>query len=519
MPIQKLFRRYGGGLLRRLTAASLSALTGIGGHFYNRRPERAQFFLALFLAWPSLYLLTTTWIFGPENRLPDLGLGIVLFIFGIGLLSIWIASVVVSFRDAGIVETLLHPKRRLGELFGGMVLSFLSLAVIVYTSGFFISTTSELVDPAWFKFTSPSGLAAENKAVKHQNNFEHVLNFGGLANPQEPLGAPPSGDAQLVGRFTYGELPAAGVRLRLALNGTYETEELSTNADGQFSVALPPGEWTINRVRTLHWNGKPSEGEFILTSERDARLAASGSYRREAHAADNPGWKVVVGETPTPIQLAIRPAMQLTWPPASATGTDTHTADGVIRWAHFPGASTYLVSLSEVEHQASGTEYQEIIARRVVGETELALSTLKSIPGDGPVREYAVAVRAFAADGSFLSETRAAGHARFALRDGRWLLEDEVLGLAASDADIAQVLENRKRLRAAELLIQENMFSEAERLLYRIRGKREPGRREALAGFLLARRGRCAEAKYMFNQAESLGGAQTVPDTYRTGCP
>jgi len=51
--------------------------------------------------------------------------------------------------------------------------------------------------------------------------------------------------------------PAEGVALTIVLNSKYRTKDIITNADGIFTVSLPPGSWNINSIQTESWINKP----------------------------------------------------------------------------------------------------------------------------------------------------------------------------------------------------------------------------------------------------------------------
>jgi predicted negative regulator of RcsB-dependent stress response len=77
---------------------------------------------------------------------------------------------------------------------------------------------------------------------------------------------------------------------------------------------------------------------------------------------------------------------------------------------------------------------------------------------------------------------------------------------------------NDRRLEAAEVLLKEDLFDEAEKVLATVNGDVDSNRQSAISGYLLAKRGRCEEANQLFAKVECETGDTCVPDSYRAAC-
>jgi hypothetical protein len=77
---------------------------------------------------------------------------------------------------------------------------------------------------------------------------------------------------------------------------------------------------------------------------------------------------------------------------------------------------------------------------------------------------------------------------------------------------------NQDRLDAVALLIDEGLLDSADTLLQYVQGESEPGRFEAVQGYLAVQRGDCALANKWFDKALGSAGQACVPERYRRGC-
>ena len=78
---------------------------------------------------------------------------------------------------------------------------------------------------------------------------------------------------------------------------------------------------------------------------------------------------------------------------------------------------------------------------------------------------------------------------------------------------------DRRRADAIVVLVDDNMISEAGRLVELINSEYAKGRKEVLSGYILALEGKCNESKRMFDKALSINPEVCIPDKYRAECP
>jgi hypothetical protein len=495
---------------QRLPAVLLSAFTGVGGHFLNQRWDRALLFFALFgflmflgyaVPFLSFYLnLPGAWMFAA-------------FVAGIlGMGFAWLASLVVTWRDSS-PQRLAPPLRwTFSARLGAALSCLLVTGILAYA----------VMQSSMSLFAAKSVLSAGSVTGAHDHgpqrrgkSFWQYLVLGGLSSSPEALPAPPAGSGILAGKFVYDGKPAAGVTLTLSLNGKYRVSGLTTDALGRFTLKLAPGEWHINHVQTESWDERPDDGEFILLSGTEGRLRDNDYDRHPLLRSD--GLKVMVSETPLaePPTFIIRRRVALQWPGKEDRRVEATHKTAIIRWQAYPQATDYVVRIARVERIGRGASYIQTVTRRVPAKTELALADLRAVPGTASGQEYQVTVAAFATDGSFLSETDANMESHsFTLTDVQ-MLADDSLASVTSASQMGEAMQNRRRLDAVQVLIEEGLLDEAEKALAKVRGATAPGNREALTGYLRSRQGRCAEAKKSFDQAVATAGKTCVPESWR----
>lgn len=502
---------------QRLLALGLSALSLVGGHFYNRRWDRAVlFFLALLLWGIGGYVNFAMGLPGPGGAVIGEELAAIAAshwtAFAFGCLILWAVSLIVTYKDAG----------RAGEPVGWTESGIIGAIGLSLLTGVFLLIL--LVGWSTIRFlpgsenpaqAEPASLAVPSRSFSH-----HV--YLGRADAPGALQEPPSGDGVLRGRFVHQGKPAVGVTLSLVLNGKYETPQLTTDDRGEFGVRLPRGEWYVNRLVTHAWSEKPEEGEFVIVTGQEPKLVA-GRYNRH-YWLERQGARIEVSNASQEPQLTftIRKPVALSWPRPGEQGVRTTVDEGVVAWQAYPGAQTYLVRVTELVREGSTISYHDVTARAVGGDTRFALAQLQALPSENGEKEYQVSVLAFGQDGQLLSETneRFAGHS-FVLADSKQFIResDRMPGSDRfSTEELAQMRDNNQRIEAAAVLLKNGLPAEAERLLAKVRGKTDPGKKAAIAGYLLAVRGRCAEANRLFAKARSEGGQACVPSYYRAGC-
>ncbi len=496
---------------QRLPAVLLSAVTGVGGHFLNQCWDRALLFFALFVLWvfPGYTAPFMTFYF---NLAPNWTF-VAFVASSLGAMLTWLASLIVTWRDSS-PQRLAPPLRwTLSAQIGATLASLLAMGLLVYA---LVQSPLGLFAAKSFLSAGSTAGALDQAPQRRGKSFWQYLALGGLSSSPDALPAPPAGAGLLVGKFVYDGKPAAGVTLTLSLNGKYRASGLSTDAQGRFTLKLAPGEWYLNHVQTESWDERPDDGEFILLSGTEGRLHDNDYDRHPLLRGD--GLKVMVSETPPaePPTFTIRRRVALQWPGKDDRRVEAAHKTAVIRWQTYPQASDYVVRITRVERIGRGASYTQTATRRVPARTELALADLRAVPGAASGQEYQVTVATFAADGSFLSETSANMESHsFTLTDVQMLADDSLASVVSAE-QMAEATQNRRRLDAVQVLIEEGLLTEADKALAKVRGATAPGSKEALAGYLRSRQGRCAEATKLFDHAVATAGKTCVPESWRT---
>ncbi len=351
------------------------------------------------------------------------------------------------------------------------------------------------------------------------NDFYGYLFWGGSFKRMNELEPLPDGDARLKVKFSYNQEPAAGVGFSLALNGKYATPMMTTNADGEAVVALPFGQWNLNRMACRTWNAKPN-GDFLLVSGDEAKLG-DASFGNLFFTSMGDGRALYLSKDRDPVQtveVQIRDRMKMVWPSPDVNKQNATIANSTIQWEPYPLAASYVLQINRVTHEsARSTTYSPIFYKRIDGASTLPLAQLPNTASDLPSREYAVEIRAYDRNGSFLSETDHS-FSTFVVTDNRTLVEyDQSQGMRFDQSDVDRRFQAQKIMEAATLLIEKEMFPEARKLLEQADASAMPGQAALISGYLDAAQGRCEEAEKHFRDATALGKT-CIPESYRAGC-
>lgn len=396
----------------------VAALTGIGGHYLNRRWDRAILFLFFFIVWP---LAVYAWLYLNPRGGTFAGFEeakrIAILALGAGVTLLWLLSLFVTRRDAGRRDRDTVRRWTVSGVLGALLTTTLTTFCLIGTVLLVVDTVerTDLAEP-----TAKHG----SSSVKSGNRFFTNVYFGGGTSGAHDNPEPPTGDGILKGRITLDGEPAAGVRLSLDLNAEFRARNLVTDESGVFSLALEPGPWWINAVQTETWPDRPEGEHFSLYFEGQPKLV-DDTYDRYAHVVKS-GYQVkVTGEASEPhLELIIREDLEMQWPDWRHEKRPAGITDAVA-WQHHPGASRYLVEVSRVTHDGEVTTYYPVAERLLEGKTRLELTELPHVPS-GEQREYSVHVYAFAEDGTLVAESPGAFRSgTFVLTDGTALVKEE----------------------------------------------------------------------------------------------
>lgn len=501
--------------MKRILAIVLSAVTLVGGHFVNRRFDRALFFFVTLIVWSALiyfYAMVRVPVDAGAGKDPTEIFSYYWTILFVGISLLWLASLVLTSFDAKRAEVSYSNRWTISGVVGAGGLTLLTVLLLLMPFLPFLADTV-------FSFYADSSDLPEGVTAKsyRDRQFNNTVHLGRGSSASRELSKAPSGTGYLRGQVLYEGKPAAGVVLSLALNGKYETDRLTTDENGIFTARLPTGEWELNRVVTHEWSDRP-RGDLIIVNGTEPKLV-DGRYN-ELYWLEREGVRLTATDKPgdPQVNLAIRKRVVMSWPTETVKRAPATVADGVIAWTAYPDAETYLLRITELKREGRTTALRTVTTKTIKGATQFRLADLAAVAGEEE-REYQVAVHAFARDGSLLSESKEKFDGlTFVLTDKKQLVRDEdraLLTAEVNQTNIEELQRNNRRLDAVETLVRDGMLVEAEKLLAKTKGRSDPGRKTAVSGYLLAKRGRCADANKLFAKAQLEAGRNCVPDYYR----
>ena len=509
-----------------------SVFTGIGGHYLNRRWDKAILFLCLFVFYSAaVYAFFAFFIFSLQNistsqneMAQELNSVTQLLskVSSIGIFILWLVSLIVTILDCkNNIEPNIIKWTKSG-ITGATLTSILSFIFLVFAvATFFLFSKDQPVHTGSTSY--------ESKSLSFSShNFYEYLYFGGAPSNSHKLPIPPTGEGILKGKISYQNNPAKGVSLGIVLNSKYRAKDIVTDSDGIFTVNLPSGTWTINSIQTESWEKKPREGSYTMYYGGEGKLSGN-RYHRHANI-QKIGFPVNVTTESNTIHInaTINKDIQLTWPNPN-TGGIKATIDDTISWGKYPDASRYYVEIKKIRREGRTTYYEQVTSKILSNETSIPLSSLKHLKTAGKEKtEYAAYIYAFSEDGTLIAEfsdTYQGG--TFLLSDGNILIEDNLDDLfdlsSIEDPDefekkMEAISLNKRRATAASVLIDENMLHEAESLLNHIDSKYSQGKKEVLSGYIFALQGECNKSNEMFDKALSINPSICIPDTYKENC-
>jgi hypothetical protein len=503
--------------------------TGIGGHYLNRRWDKAVLFLCLFvLYWATVYGL---FVFFLWNNLPsssgmmqDFGSTrqLVSKIASIGVFAIWLVSLIVTILDCkNNIEPNITKWTKSG-IAGAIITSILSFILLAFAVIAVFSLSRDQLDYA-------GTTSYETKSSSfYSSSFYEYLYFGGSPSNSRLLPAPPAGGGTLKGQILYQNKPAVGVSLGVVLNSKYRAKDIVTDSDGIFTVHLPLGSWTINSVQTERWENQPQEGSYTMYYGGEEKFSGD-NYSRYAYF-ERKGYPVNVTTNPDTIHLiaTINKDIQLIWPDPDVEKI-VATIDDTISWEEYPGAHRYYVEIKKMRREGTTTYLEEVTSRSMVNETSIPLSSLKYTRTKGEEKtEYSAEIYAFSEGGTLIAEfsdTFKGG--TFLLSGGNILIADELddlFGLSSiEDSEefekkVAAISLNIRRATAVKVLIDDKMLPEAESLLNLIDSEYSKGSKEVLSGYILALQDECNKSEEMFNRALYINPNVCIPDKYKENC-
>ncbi len=506
-------------------------ITGIGGHYLNKRWDKALLFMILLFSASVLVLAYVIFSFqsfsGSPEEMTKLIQSVSRKASVISLLLVvllWGVSVVVTFIDCKNNVAANMYKWSTSGIIVAAVTTLLTLLLILST---LYKSYAVLVKHPFDPLESVLTSEQDSTAFVSQNFYTSIY-YGGVPEKSYTLPGPPEGDALLRGKFLFQGKPARGITLSLILNSKYEAGNIQTDSKGEFSLHLPAGTWVINSIQTSKWEEKPAAGEYSIYDGNEPGLTGS-SYNRYANFTGN-GLSLDIGTTPGNVQLqyTIARNIQLKWP-ETAQKMNKATVNSTLEWEAYPGAEQYSVSIQKIRREGNTTYYEPVAERIVDNSTQLELSSLKHYTTKKKnTHEYAVEVFAFDANGVLLSEmSKNYQGGTFTLTDKNVFIEERMKEfLPPADGDIPDGFEKKieavdltySRLRAVRTLIEAEMTVEAKTLLNQVESRYAKGKKEMLTGYIFALQGECEKSRLLLGRAKEINPNVCIPDEYRALC-
>lgn len=506
-----------------------SIFTGIGGHYLNRRLDKAILFLCLFIfyliAAYTFFIFSLTNLSHSSNEIVqeiDDTYRLLAIVSSSGIFILWLASLIITIFDCKNKTEPNLTKWTKSGIVGAILTSILSIIILSVTVVSLISLSkNQIVD------SSDTTYDIESSNFYYENFYEYLY-LGGSPSNSQSLPSPPIGDGVLKGKISYQNNPAKDVTLDVVLNSKFIAKDVVTDSNGIFSISLPLGAWTINSIQTKKWPDRPKEGNYSIYYGGEEKLTGN-EYNRFAYF-DNSGYLVNVSTDTNVIHFNITIAkdIQLTWPSPNTENVKA-TLEDTIRWEKYPEASRYYVEIKKIKREGTTTHYETITSKILSNETSIPLKNLKHIKTiEKEDIEYGVEILAFSDSGTLIAEfadTHRGG--TFLLSDGYILVEDKLdaeFGLTfIEDPDELQkklqaISMNNRRVAAVEVLIEDSMLPAAETLLSLVDSEYSQGEKEVLLGYLMALQGECEISEEMFEKALSINPDVCIPNSYKDIC-
>ncbi len=508
-----------------------SIITGIGGHYLNKRWDKAiSFMLLLILTSISVSAYTFFSFQGfsgsPEEitQLAHSASQKSALISSSLITLLWITSIIVTFIDCkNNVNPNMYEWSKSG-IFVAVITSLLTTFLIIST--LYASYLALVQNP--FDSINAKSTYEQDSTDFVSHNFYASIYYGGVPTSSHKLPSPPDGTNILKGKFSFQDQPAKAITLSIVLNSKYEAKNIITDSNGEFVLHLPEGLWIINSIQTNSWGEKPTKGEYSIYDGNEPKLTGS-SYSRHANFNRN-GLTIDIGANPNKIHLnyTISKDVKLDWPNSTQKVTNA-SLNNIIQWEPPPGAEKYCVSIQKITREGNTTHYAPVATRIIENSTQLKLSSLNH--HETTVKnnfEYGVEVFAFDNDGTLLSQfTKTYQGGTFILTGNNILIEERMNDLfRPSDSESPEEFEKRmiainlntSRVKAVKTLIDVKMLAEAKKLLNHIESKYAKGKKEMLTGYIFALQGDCKKSNKLLANAKQINPNVCIPDEYKALC-
>ncbi len=516
--------------MRKIFSPLLSLFTVVGGHFLNRRLDLGLLFFALLLAVlvVSGGAFPVTWKImsgeSPWSGATIIGVALVMTATAVILL---LSSLVVSYKKAESAPQ--RPPLSKAGVVGGLLAILLSLPAMGWIAVMDIQYFGlARYDAVGLAGSSGEGSYETQGPMRGRLGFFHELvRYGGGWVPDERLEPMPEGDAYITGRILYQGRPVVNATLTMSFYSRYLSEQIVTDSDGLFTLKVPEQEWTLNYITITGWPDQPLNKEFTVVGGPPNPILSESMYHA-GPAYESEGQLLQATKTPTvlpELELTINPNVELLWPERARQDVDLE--QDRISWTALPGASRYQLQLHSMEREGRSTTYHPVVWINTA-DTEVPLHDIKTIPDEmGGENEYAVEVYAFDENGELL-----AGNSKFIdgqslmLKGMRVVETDNLLSIGPGSnkteeefqKEMETIFRDKKRLNAAELLIEDGMPDIAKTLVQRVESPSLEDKKMRVEGLMLAEEGRCEEARAKLDAVNKASGRKCYPVFFRKRC-
>jgi len=506
--------------MKTFLIAALSFITLIGGHFVNRRWDRAVLFLALLFGYGIFCFMVFIPSFAnnPEDYFSAYGK--MLNVLAGGVILLLIISSVLSVIDKKNPHAITQTKFTLSGKIGASLLSLIASALLFSFVATYVSYTNTI--SLLNSSGENDGISSSGSSSFYSKRLYSNLKFGNGRYISKPKKLP-IGKGFLVGDIAYEGKPAVGVKLKLQLNDEFESDAVLTDEKGRFVLQVPVGEWFVTRIETMNWENKP-EGDFLLVSGYEPKISEQGYSKYSMGEAVGLEFKITTIEPVSPhISLNLNSKIKYENAYKNRKPVVYSIKDGKIEWPAYKGARQYQIKISRVKKEGTSTSYYPITFRNVKNSTSMALKDLSSEPveneGDEKENTYNIDIIAFDEKGDYLSQTDGYQAYSFKIKEPVKLINNIHTGLyGVSSLDVDKRIKFRKRFTAIELLIDEKLYGAATKLLQSEMKGATPGKKDALWGYFYASQKQCKKAKVFFNKANKIGKPGCVISKHEKLC-
>lgn len=227
------------------------------------------------------------------------------------------------------------------------------------------------------------------------------------------------GSGEITGIVRFHGKPAS-VTVKLLLDRYWRTRIQRTNENGEFRIAVPAGDWTINRITLGSWFNKPNLGEYFIRLRTPQLPAAPKSILDYAHYAGHITLDTHHAREGHDLEINILPMIDLHWPLLSQDTQIGDVEQDSLAWEAVDQAVSYELEISQyAKDRQSGTRVRTV-------QTDTNSLALKHLPlrPSATNKDHYVRVKALDIQGAVLSTSGEAFGKMFLRLEGQEIVPD-----------------------------------------------------------------------------------------------